>query len=241
MRIRTEATRAIFSARWPGVCGRIWTVTASSRCTRRTCTRWSPATARNCPRSTSEAYLERWQPTWLRYLDTASEPDNEYGRVARVLADRLRFPSQGRPLVEALETRRKEMTGRLQRLADEAQRVSAEIERLQATLRRALVQRWPAAAHPYTAAYARFLATDAGAAQSFLVSQTATYPTLVARQERQAQIVRDRRALDRSLTQLDKLLRMRQLARVRDQFDRHASPQARQDYERLSRCERLPL
>lgn len=193
------------------------------------------------PRSTSEAYLERWQPTWLRYLDTVSEPDNEYSRVARVLAERLRLPSHGRPLLDALETRQKDMTTRLQRLADEAQRVNADIERLQATLRRALVQRWPAAAHPYTAAYARFLATDAGAAQGFLVSQTATYPTLVARQERQAQIVRDQRALNRSLTQLDKLLRMRQLARLRNQFDRHASPQARQDYERLSRCERLPL
>ena len=145
------------------------------------------------------------------------------------------------PLKSRLQTRQKNLNTRLQRLADESGRVNADIDRLQGTLRRALIQRWPAAAHPYTVGYTRFLATEAGAAQNFLVSQTATYPTLVARQDRQAQIVREQRQLDRSLTQLDKLLRMRQLARLREQFERHASPQARQEFERLNRCERLPL
>jgi hypothetical protein len=189
------------------------------------------------PRASSETYLERWQPLWLRYLDTSSEPDNLYGRVAMALAERLRLPLRGQPLLDALETRQQEMTTRLQRLAEESQRLDGDIERLQATLRRALAQRWPAAAHPHTAAYARFLAHDVGTAQAFLVAQTATYPTLVARQERQAQIARDQQALDRQLTQFDKLLRMRQLARLQRQFERHASTAARQEFGRLTRCE----
>jgi hypothetical protein len=193
------------------------------------------------PRSTSEAYLERWQPVWLRYLETRSEPDNEYGRMAGLLAARLKLPPRGQALRETLQTRQKDMNTRLQRLADESRRVNADIERLQGALRRALLKRWPAAAHPYTAGYARFLVTDAGAAQHFLLNQADAYPALVARQERQAQIARDRQTLDRHLTQLDKLLRMRQLARLREQFERHASLQARQEFERLSRCERLPL
>jgi hypothetical protein len=193
------------------------------------------------PRSSTETYLERWQPVWLRYLDTVSEPDNEYGRVAQALAERLHLPLRGRALVDALETRQRELTSRLQRLADESQRVGADVDRLQTTLRRALTQRWPAAAHPHTAGYVRFLANDLGAAQRFLLGQTATYPRLVARQERQAQIVQDRLALDRSLTQLDKLMRMRQLARLRVQFDRYANDQARQELERLTRCESTPL
>ncbi|MEY4909516.1 MAG: hypothetical protein RL260_3234 [Pseudomonadota bacterium] len=193
------------------------------------------------PRSSTETYLERWQPMWLRYLDTVSEPDNEYGRVAQALAERLHLPLRGRALVDALETRQKELTARLQRLADESQRAGTDIDRLQTTLRRALTQRWPAAAHPHTAGYARFLANDLGAAQAFVLSQIATYPALVARQERQAQIVQDRLALDRSLTQLDKLMRLRELARLRVQFDRHATEQARQELERLTRCENTPL
>jgi hypothetical protein len=192
-------------------------------------------------RASTEIFLERWQPVWLRYLDTASEPDNDYGRVAQALAERLRLPLRGRALVDALETRQKELNTRLLRLAEESQRVGSEIERLQATLRRALTQRWPAAAYPYTAGFARFLANDINSAQGFLLGQTALYPKLVARQERQAQIVQDRLALDRNLTQLDKLMRMRQLARLRAQFDRHANEQARQDLDRLTRCENTPL
>lgn len=193
------------------------------------------------PRASTETYLERWQPVWLRYVDTVSEPDNLYGRVAMALAERLRLPLRGPALVEALETRQTELMGRLERLEDESQRVAAEIERLQSTLRRALTQRWPAAAHPHTAAYARFLVHDAGTAQNFLLAQTATYPVLVTRQERQARIAQDRLMLDRSLTQLDKLLRMRHLARLQFQFERHASAQARQDLSRLAHCEQTPL
>lgn len=197
--------------------------------------------SRELPRASTEAYLERWQPAWLRYLDTSSEPDNLYGRVAMALAERLRLPLKGRALVDALDTRQKELMRRLERLDDEARRVNVEIERLQTTLRRALIQRWPAAAHPHTSGYARFLAQDAGAAQNFLLAQTATYPTLVTRQERQARIQQDRLALDRDLTQLDKLLRMRQLARLQAQFDRHASESARLELGRLERCEKTPL
>lgn len=193
------------------------------------------------PRASTETYLERWQPVWLRYLDTVSEPDNEFGRVARALAERLRLPLHGRALVDALETRQKDMAGRLKRMDEESRNLNAEIDRLQTTLRRSLTQRWPAAAHPHTAGYARFLANDVGAAQNFLLMQTATYPTLVAKQDRLAQIGLDRQVLARNLAQLDKLLRLRQLARLQAQFERHASPQARQDYARLAQCERTPL
>lgn len=193
------------------------------------------------PRASTETYLERWQPVWLRYLDTVSEPDNEYGQVARVLAERLRLPLRGRALVDALETRQKDMAGRLDRLAEESRRVGAETDRLQATLRRSLTQRWPAAAHPHTAGYARFLANDVAAAQNFLQAQTTTYPALVAKQDRLAQIALERQALERSLTQLDKLMRMRHLARVQAQFEQHASAQARQDHARLASCEHTPL
>jgi hypothetical protein len=193
------------------------------------------------PRSSTETYLERWQPVWLRYLDTVSEPDNEYGRVSMALAERLRLPLRGRALVDALETRQKEMAGRQQRLTEESRRVGAEIDRLQAVLRRALTQRWPAAAHPYTAGYTRFLANDVGAAQNFLLSQIATYPALVAKQDRLVRVTFERQTLDRERSRLDKLMRMRHLARLQAQFEQHASATAKQEHARLARCEQTPL
>lgn len=193
------------------------------------------------PRSSTETYLERWQPLWMRYLDTRSEPDNDYGRTAQALAERLRLPLKGRALVEALQTRQTSLRERLARLDEEFRRADTEIERLQTTLRRALVQRWPAVAHPYTTAHARLLANDLDAMHAFLLEQSATYPKLVARQERQVQIARENQSLQRDLTQLDKLMRLRHLARLHVQFERHASPQARQELERLTRCEKTPL
>ena len=193
------------------------------------------------PRSSTETYLERWQPVWLRYLDTHSEPDNAYGRTAQAMAERLRLPLKGEALVDAVATRRQMLRERLDRLDDEHRRAQEEIERLQDSLRQALVQRWPAAAHPYTAAHARFLANDLPAVHGFLISQSATFPKLVTRQERVVQLLRDSQTVQRDLTQLDKLTRLRQLARLQVQFDRHASPQARAELERLARCENTPL
>ena len=47
--------------------------------------------------------------------------------------------------------------------------------------------------------------------------------------------------LSRDITQLDKVLRLRQLARLSEQFERFATPSARREYQQLDRCERTPL
>ncbi len=192
------------------------------------------------PRSTSETYLERWQPAWLRYLDTTSEPDNEYGRLASELALRLKLPARGTMLQRALGTRHEQLGRRLQAIDEQSRQLEGEISRLQGDLKRGLVQRWPEAAHAHTAAYVRFLATELGAAQAYVTARP-DYAQLVERQERHAALELERVAVDRDLTQLDKVLRLRQLSRLLDQFERFATPSARREYQRLIRCERTPL
>ena len=192
------------------------------------------------PRATSEVYLERWQPAWLRYLDTTSEPDNEYGRLAAELAQRLGLPPRGRALQRALQTRHQALEQRLEAIDRQSHRLDDEITQLQQRLQRGLVQRWPEAAHPHTAAYARFLATELGAAQSYLTAQK-DYPALAERQDRRAALDLEQVGVDRNITQLDKVLRLRQLARLSEQFERFATPSARREYQQLDRCERTPL
>lgn len=192
------------------------------------------------PVASTEAYLERWQPLWLRYLDTTSEPRNEYGQLATELATRLRLPPRGRSLLVALQTRQAELEAQQQRIERRLAELDVEIGALQEQLKRGFLRRWPDAAHPHTAGYARFLAMDVQAAQTYLRSQIA-YPDLVERQDRRSEMERDRLGLERQLTALDKVLRLRQLARLKEQFDRHASAQARRDFERLDRCERSPV
>lgn len=192
------------------------------------------------PRATSEVYLERWQPLWLRYADTTSEVDNLYGRLASTLAERLRLPPRGRALVNALQTRQAELQGRLERQQQMITGLEERIQHGQDTIRRALLERWPDAAHPHTAAYARFLASDLAAAQAFITGHAA-YATLVNDQERRVRLIEDNAAAERAQARLAKVLRLRQLARLLDQFEQHASAQHRRDYQRLTRCENTPL
>jgi len=192
------------------------------------------------PRSTSEAYLERWQPFWLRYLDSRSEPDNDHGRLAAELATRLQLPPRGAALRRAMATRQTQLELRRQDVADQLERLDSEINRLQSALQRSLMQRWPEAAHARTGTYLRFLATESTAVQAHLTAR-ADYAQLVRRQDHQATLLRDRAGVERDLAQLDKLRRLRQLARLQAQFDRTASPEARGDYQRLLDCERTPL
>jgi hypothetical protein len=192
------------------------------------------------PRATSEVYLERWQPLWLRYADTTSEPDNLYGRLASTLAERLHLPPHGRSLVNALQTRQAELQGRLERQQQMITGLEERIRHGQGTIRRTLLERWPDAANPHTPAYARFLANDLVAAQAFITGHAA-YATLVSDQDRRIRLIEDNAAAERAQARLAKVLRLRQLARLLDQFEQHASAQQRRDYQRLMRCENTPL
>jgi hypothetical protein len=192
------------------------------------------------PRSTSEAYLERWQPFWLRPLDTRSEHGNDYGRLAAELATRLQLPPQGPALRRAMATRQTQLELRRQDIIDQLGRLDGEIGRLQTALQRSLMQRWPEAAHARTATYLRFLSTESAAVQAHLTAR-ADYAQLVRRQDHQTVLLRDRASVERDLAQLDKVRRLRQLARLKAQFERLASPDARGEYQRLLDCERTPL
>ena len=143
-------------------------------------------------------------------------------------------------LQRALGTRHEQLGRRLQAIDEQSRQLEGEISRLQGDLKRGLVQRWPEAAHAHTAAYVRFLATELGAAQAYVTARP-DYAQLVERQDRHAALELERVAVDRDLTQLDKVLRLRQLSRLLDQFERFATPSARREYQRLIRCERTPL
>jgi hypothetical protein len=63
--------------------------------------------------------------------------------------------------------------------------------------------------------------------QDFILSHP-HYPELVAKQDRRAALEFEEISnLDRDITQLDKILRLRNLARLQSQFERHATEEER--------------
>lgn len=193
------------------------------------------------PRSTSEVFLERWQPWYLRWIDTGAEPDNVYGRTARELAKKNGLPESGRALIEEMRARRNAMTQKLAELEKEHASLGQEVKALQKEIRKELGLRWPEALSPYTLNFVQFLRKDLDAAQDFILSHP-RYPELVTRQDRRAALEFEEISnLDRDITQLDKILRLRNLARLQSQFERHATEEERGWYQRLQSCEGQPL
>lgn len=192
------------------------------------------------PRSTSEVFLERWQPWYLRWFDTGVEPDNIYAALAREVARKNSMPEAGLALARELRERKRDYLERIRVLNNDQEMLKREIETVQMDLRKELVQRWPGVKRPYTRNFAEFLRIDLAAAQDFLRAHP-RYPELAAMQDRRMVIERELLHVDRDVTLRDKILRMRKLARLRAQFERHASDSDKAAYKRLVRCEQRPL
>ena len=193
------------------------------------------------PRTTSEVYLERWWPWYRRLWGSAPQPaDNRYTQLALELAAKQGLPRQPQALHRALRERRRAHQTQERKVERERDGLSAENERLRGEIRFALEEKWPAAAYPYTLNFQRFLTQEVDAAQAFIAGHWA-YPKLVRNQNRYAGLSKTLLSLERNAAQLDKIARMRRLGRILGDFARHASPEARADYERLLACEQHGL
>jgi hypothetical protein len=192
------------------------------------------------PRATSEVFLERWQPWYLRWFDTGSEPDNIYGRLARQVARRLELPLSGRALGVALSERRATLIKETNVLLAEKKQLDEYVKPLQRLIQYELALRWPEVMHPHTLNYARFLQRELDRAQDFILAHP-VYRNLAEKQDRLLMLDRELLTFERDMTQLEKVRRLRSLARLLDQFQRHASKQERAWYARLLDCEETRL
>jgi len=192
------------------------------------------------PQSTSELFLDRWQPWYLRWLDTARLPDNVYGRLARSLAHSSGLPETGHHMLLELDARRQQLHAQITDLKQTSAELQGNMKTLQKEIRNDLGYRWPQILHPYTAAYERLLASDLQEVERF-IQQHPHYRQLVNDQDRIDKIRLDILKLNRQLTQFDKILRLRALARKLAQFRHYAGSTAKADYARLHECEALPL
>ncbi len=200
----------------------------------------SQAHSTDLPRSTSEVFLERWQPWYLRWVNTGAEPDNVYGRLAREVAKRNGLPESGRTLIREMKVRRLALDSKLMDLKEEQANLGLEVQAIQKEIRKDLGMRWPAALSPYTLNFVHFLKKDLNVAQNYIRSHP-RYPDLVAKQNRIFAIDGEMLDVSRDITQLDKILRLRELARLQSQFEQHATVQERQWYRRLMSCEEQGL
>lgn len=192
------------------------------------------------PRSTSEVYLERWQPWYLRWIGTDDLPDNLYGRAARELAAQNGLPEGAAALGTEIDRRHQELLARIDEEAAVQEEARSRGRLLQGTIQEALEERWPALQHPYTASYPATIESQLPEISSFIRSHP-DYDDLVGVQDEIEHRTVDLMELDRDLSYVEKLRRLRMLARALAQIERHGSEEEVQAYGRLRSCEALPL
>ena len=190
-------------------------------------------------RASSEAFLEQHVPFYMSWMsfDTVL-PDNTYGALASRLAARLEVP------VEAIVSTARQRLGELRdahAAEKEAQRENrSHMRSLQRSMQAQLLKNYPQLALPYTGGYISLLSEQAEEVQGWIQSQ-ADYAVLVQKQDAEAQFDLTLLELERDMTQLEKLMRLRRLAFYQQWMNTKAEKRVQHSYESLLACESVPL
>lgn len=198
------------------------------------------AVSTDLPRSTSEVYLEEWQPWYLRWLGSRRKPENIYSNLAQKVAIANAWPTTDQELVQTINTAYHQHRKDLTALEAERIEIKKSIIPLQQKIRTDLAERWPAVLAPYTYNFYNFLHKDLEMAQMFIMRHD-NYKDLVKQQDRILELDTLLLTTQRKLAQIDKILRLRRLATLLDQFERVASADQHAAYQRLVSCEESGL
>lgn len=183
-------------------------------------------------RSTSEVFLEDWEPRALRDVQVPDNTSSVYWRIAADVAARHGWSLKA----DELAAKREELRRQEKALESRKEQIAGDIEALQKQLREQLIGRWPqlrgasdeptwregdpvlAEIHAYLAArpeYARLRE----ALRALPAAETAELDQA------------------RLKTQVEKVERMLNLARLEALFELHAGEREREQYRRLAACE----
>jgi len=198
------------------------------------------ADSTDLPRSTSEVYLERWQPWYLRWFFAGEGKGNVYAKLANDIARDLRVPTEQSVQRSVISKKRRRLDRSDKKLKQEVKQLQRAMKEVRFNIRYLLEQRWPEAAKSRTEKYQQLVNNQAGEMRKFILDHQA-WPQLVRGYQRYQEIAAERLAIQRQLTLFDKLQRMNKLARLRQQFQENATPMQKADYQQLLNCENLPL
>ncbi len=191
-------------------------------------------------RSTSEDFLEAWQPWWLRWLpQPARVPENEYARLYRDLAARVGIALDEGP--RAIRAAMRDVADRAETLQARRATLREQEDGLADALIGAVAERWPELLGPYTEAYRRLVVSGGIETVAVAIAAAPGYAALVAAQDADAALDVELVEAEREAVQLAKLLRFRRLATLVGQLQTHGDADERAAWAELVACEAVPL
>jgi uncharacterized coiled-coil DUF342 family protein len=197
------------------------------------------AFSKDLPRSTSEVYIEELQPWHKRWLSSESE-DNVYGQIADQLAEKVGIKDSGKLSVSDLRSKRISLESKKRRLRAQLKKVSDEAGSLKDELKEDTAFRWPFLKHPYTQEYIEYLPIYLENINDYIKNQEA-FDTILEKLAHQSELQEKFIFVERKAAQLDKIMRLRKIARALSFLRRHGTADEISQYESLLACEKHAL
>jgi hypothetical protein len=182
-------------------------------------------------RSTSEIFLERWQPWYLRWQNFSDTSQNNYAQLAKAVSSR--YSVQSDQLAEQRGNKEKQLLA----IQSEKQSSTEKIKSLQKNLIRQLVLDFPFLSHPFTNSYTSTI-HDKEPAIKQRIQQLADYPLLVDQLELMETLFTRELNVKREITQIEKVRRLQRLSILEDAFHRFANDDRKAEYQSLLNCEK---
>ncbi len=192
-------------------------------------------------RSTSEDYLENWQPWYLRWTSSRPNlPNNEYAKLFRALAAKHNINLDGTP-AKTIRAQLNQHQQEEQALKTQRDGLLNNIADVQGVLAEAAATQWPALIGPYTAAFQVMAANGELLDVSSWLEGQPEYEELMRLQESYDELEASILEAQRNVTQMQKLFHFRKLANLQHQLYEYGSASQIKDYESLVACEDAPL
>jgi hypothetical protein len=192
-------------------------------------------------RSTSEDFLEKWQPWYLKWKANMSTiPDNVFAVRVRRIAANNGYAEEGQELIKTLFRKRAQYIKETAALRAKQEALQSRSASLREILKSRLLKRWPQASLQYTSAFKSFMDNKIDAVLEWAGTQT-DYYELVTVQDKSAALKKEALDLDRKNTQISKIFRMIRLSRILEQLKVYGSSEERAAYQSLLACEDNPL
>lgn len=183
-------------------------------------------------RSTSDQYLEDWQPWYVRWLPNLTTK-NEYSVAAGILIDRIANGD-----VSVVNSNIDNLGEKIEKQEKKYDHTKELIKKNQKTLRQKLSLQWPGISAPYTDRYNKIITKSLEDINRFLSSST-VYSELKDAQNNRDQIKQNILNLRRDRVQYLKYLRLKKLSSLKRYFTIMASANAKDEYDRLVECEEV--
>lgn len=187
-------------------------------------------------RSTSDDYLEHWQPWYLKWMPDISEPENIYSEIYSGIAKRFNLEVDAEHLVSVVADRLKMFEKKNSDNKLMKKKLINEIQESQKNIQAELATNWPQLQKPYTAQFREILINEITEINDFIIKQD-DYSGLVDNLQKLNSLDSELLDIRRNIIQMLKILRMRNMARLLNQFETYADNNEKAEYEKLLRCE----